>query len=38
LDYNEEAPSYHRFVIHLKFFAQRLLGENDIDSNDDLLY
>ncbi|MBF1996563.1 BglG family transcription antiterminator LicT [Serratia symbiotica] len=38
LDYNEEALSYHRFVTHLKFFAQRLLGKNDIDSNDDSLY
>ena len=26
-DYNEEALSYHRFVTHLKFFAQRLLGK-----------
>ncbi|QUY49322.1 PRD domain-containing protein [Serratia plymuthica] len=37
-DYNEEALSYHRFVTHLKFFAQRLLGKNYVDSDDDSLY
>ncbi|MFI8417627.1 BglG family transcription antiterminator LicT [Serratia sp. NPDC078593] len=37
-DYNEEALSYHRFVTHLKFFAQRLLGKNYVDSEDDALY
>ncbi|WP_413503744.1 BglG family transcription antiterminator LicT [Serratia grimesii] len=37
-DYNEEALSYHRFVTHLKFFAQRLLGNNYVDSDDDSLY
>lgn len=37
-DYNEESLSYHRFVTHLKFFAQRLLGKNYVDSDDDSLY
>ncbi len=37
-DYNEDALSYHRFVTHLKFFAQRLLGSNYVDSEDDSLY
>ncbi|WP_279027021.1 BglG family transcription antiterminator LicT [Gibbsiella quercinecans] len=37
-DYNEEALSYHRFVTHLKFFAQRLLGKSYVDSADDSLY
>lgn len=38
LEYNEEALSYHRFVTHLKFFAQRLLGKNYVTSDDDSLY
>lgn len=37
-DYNEETLSYHRFVTHLKFFAQRLLGKNYVNSDDDSLY
>lgn len=37
-DYNEESLSYHRFVTHLKFFAQRLLGKNYVNSEDDSLY
>jgi beta-glucoside operon transcriptional antiterminator len=38
LDYNKEALSYYRFVTNLAFFAQPMLGKNDIDSNDDSLY
>ncbi|WON76230.1 BglG family transcription antiterminator LicT [Serratia sp. UGAL515B_01] len=37
-DYNEDSLSYHRFVTHLKFFAQRLLGTNYVSSEDDSLY
>ena len=37
-DYNEEALSYHRFITHLKFFAQRLLGKNYVDSDDDSIW
>ncbi|PVZ87379.1 transcription antiterminator BglG [Serratia sp. S1B] len=37
-DYNEETLSYHRFLTHLKFFAQRLLGKNYVDNHDDSLY
>ncbi|MFC0226759.1 BglG family transcription antiterminator LicT [Serratia aquatilis] len=37
-DYNEDALSYHRFVTHLKFFAQRLLGKSYVSSDDDSLY
>ncbi|MGM3176224.1 BglG family transcription antiterminator LicT [Dickeya lacustris] len=38
LDYNEQAFSYHRFVTHLKFFAQRLLGQATVFSEDDSLH
>jgi beta-glucoside operon transcriptional antiterminator len=38
LDYNEECLSYHRFVTHLKFFAQRMLNNNYVSSEDESLY
>ncbi|KAA9001248.1 transcriptional antiterminator BglG [Affinibrenneria salicis] len=38
IDYNESALSYHRFVTHLKFFAQRLLGKNVVSSDDESLH
>lgn len=38
IDYNEQAFSYHRFVTHLKFFAQRLLGHNTVFSSDESLH
>ncbi|UMO89998.1 transcriptional antiterminator BglG [Pectobacterium sp. PL64] len=38
LDYNEQALSYHRFVTHLKFFAQRLIGKSAVFSDDESLH
>ncbi|MCG8710070.1 transcriptional antiterminator BglG [Brenneria sp. 4F2] len=38
LDYDEQALSYHRFVTHLKFFAQRLIGKNTVFSDDESLH
>ncbi|MGQ7746545.1 BglG family transcription antiterminator LicT [Pectobacterium brasiliense] len=38
LDYNEQALSYHRFVTHLKFFAQRLIGKSTVFSDDESLH
>jgi len=38
IEYDEEALCYHRFVTHLKFFSQRLLGRNHPPSNDSDLY
>ncbi|MBA0168060.1 BglG family transcription antiterminator LicT [Pectobacterium sp. CFBP8739] len=38
LDYNEHALSYHRFVTHLKFFAQRLIGKSTVFSDDESLH
>lgn len=38
LDYNEECLSYHRFITHLKFFAQRMLNNNYVSSDDESLY
>ncbi|KHN50592.1 BglG family transcription antiterminator LicT [Pectobacterium fontis] len=38
LDYNEQALSYHRFVTHLKFFSQRLIGKNTVFSDDESLH
>ncbi|SLM63612.1 MULTISPECIES: BglG family transcription antiterminator LicT [Dickeya] len=38
LDYNEQAFSYHRFVTHLKFFAQRLIGQSPVFSEDESLH
>ncbi|GEA32814.1 BglG family transcription antiterminator LicT [Clostridium diolis] len=37
--FNEESLAYYRFITHLKFFAQRLLKENDYrDDNDSELF
>lgn len=38
IDYNEHATSYCRFVTHLRFFAQRLLGRNAVSSKDESLH
>ncbi|MCL2898503.1 BglG family transcription antiterminator LicT [Brenneria tiliae] len=38
LDYDEQSLSYHRFVTHLKFFAQRLIGKNTVSSDDESLH
>lgn len=38
LNYDEQALSYHRFVTHLKFFAQRLIGKNTVFSDDESLH
>lgn len=38
LDYDEETLSYHRFVTHLKFFAQRMLGGKGVHSDDESLH
>ncbi|MFJ5470627.1 BglG family transcription antiterminator LicT [Pectobacterium carotovorum] len=38
LDYNEQALSYHRFVTHLKFFAQRIIGKSTVFSDDESLH
>lgn len=38
LNYNEQSLSYHRFVTHLKFFAQRMLGKNGVYSDDESLH
>ncbi len=38
LNYNEQSLSYHRFVTHLKFFAQRLLGKTGVQSDDESLH
>lgn len=38
LEYNQDGLSYHRFVTHLKFFAQRMLGHQGIQSDDESLH
>lgn len=38
LDYRLESLSYNRFVSHLKFFAQRMLGKRGVDSDDQSLH
>lgn len=38
IDYDEQALSYHRFVTHLKFFAQRLMGKKPVFSDDESLH
>ncbi|MFP1814846.1 BglG family transcription antiterminator LicT [Lonsdalea quercina] len=38
VDYNEQALSYHRFVTHLKFFAQRLIGHDPVSNDDESLH
>ncbi|GBU10207.1 transcriptional antiterminator [Gammaproteobacteria bacterium] len=37
-DFNVASLSYQRFIMHLKFFVQRLLSNNSILSDDDSLY
>nr|WP_113866410.1 transcriptional antiterminator BglG [Brenneria salicis]NMN91912.1 BglG family transcriptional antiterminator [Brenneria salicis ATCC 15712 = DSM 30166]RBP62868.1 BglG family transcriptional antiterminator [Brenneria salicis ATCC 15712 = DSM 30166]RLM30764.1 transcription antiterminator LicT [Brenneria salicis ATCC 15712 = DSM 30166] len=34
LEYNEDNLSYHRFVTHLKFFAQRMLNRTTVQDDD----
>lgn len=38
LDYQTDALSYNRFVTHLKFFAQRMLGKRGVYSDDPSLH
>lgn len=38
IDYNDQAISYHRFITHLRFFAQRILGKNTVHSDDESLH
>lgn len=35
IEFNEESVSYYRFVMHLKFFAQRLLSKNTHEGDTD---
>ena len=35
IEFNEESVSYYRFVMHLKFFAQRLLSNNTHEGDTD---
>ncbi|MEH6937775.1 PRD domain-containing protein [Bacillus sp. JJ664] len=38
IDFDEESLYYYRFIIHLKFFAQRLFHGTVMNSDDDFLY
>ena len=38
IEFNEESLHFYRFVIHLKFFAQRLFHGSVMNSDDDFLY
>ncbi len=38
LDYREETLSYHRFITHVKFFAQRMLSNNLLRNEDESLH
>ncbi len=38
IDYDTESLSYNRFVSHLKFFAQRMLGKKGIQNDDNSLH
>lgn len=38
IEIDEESLNYFRFLTHLKFFAQRLFSESNLDSPDDYLY
>ncbi|PLR76735.1 transcription antiterminator LicT [Bacillus sp. V3-13] len=38
IDIDEESLNYFRFLTHLKFFAQRLFSDANLDSKDDFLY
>jgi len=38
IELDEESLNYFRFLTHLKFFAQRLFSEKNLESPDDYLY
>lgn len=38
IDFDEESLTYHRLVTHLKFFAQRILNDKLVTSDDEDLY
>lgn len=38
IDYDEESPCYQRFITHLRFFIQRLLHREMVNSNEDDFY
>lgn len=38
IEYDEDGLSYHRFVTHLKFFAQRMLSRNVVADDDAALH
>ncbi|MCC3704013.1 PRD domain-containing protein [Rouxiella badensis] len=38
LDYREDSLSYHRFITHLKFFAQRMLSSKLVRNEDESLH
>lgn len=38
IEYQPDSLSYNRFVTHLKFFAQRMLGKNGVASDDRSLH
>ncbi|MGE9550104.1 BglG family transcription antiterminator LicT [Erwinia amylovora] len=38
IDYQTDSLSYNRFVTHLKFFAQRMLGKRGVFSDDESLH
>lgn len=38
LDYQTDSLSYNRFVTHLKFFSQRMLGKRGVYSDDESLH
>lgn len=38
IEFDEESIHYHRFIMHLKFFAQRLLSGKTLDGEDDFLF
>lgn len=38
IEFDEQSLSYYRFVTHLKFFAQRLLNGDHMESHEDSLY
>lgn len=38
IEYQPDSLSYNRFVTHLKFFAQRMLGKQGVFSDDESLH
>lgn len=38
IEYDEGSLSYQRFVTHLRFFAQRMIGHQPVDSDDTTLH